>query len=335
LAAIGTLENEGVYYQLTADINLDVAPYNTGAGWTPVGFRGNFDGNNHKVIGLYINNSSRDYVGLFGSINGGTVQNLTVEGEVSGHDYVGGVAGRVFDGGSISNCISAVKVISSGVGCGGVVGIVNGSSVANCYATGAVSGTNIVGGIAGQLTRMVSLITYSTITNCYATGAVSGNYNIGGVVGSLNDYSRMTNCYATGAVSGINYVGGVVGGMSYNVSSNPSVTNCAALNPSVKPTSGEETGFYRVAGTRSGSYNVAWEGMTVIDNSIESNDWSSIHGADISTAEAKMQDIYETMGWQFGTTDDDSPWKMGVGGYLLPVFWWQTTAPAAMPEHLR
>jgi len=37
------------------------------------------------------------------------------------------------------------------------------------------------------------------------------------------------------------------------------------------------------------------------------------------------------LGWKFGN-DDDNPWKMGVGEYLLPVFYWQTTA---MPKHLK
>jgi hypothetical protein len=43
---------------------------------------------------------------------------------------------------------------------------------------------------------------------------------------------------------------------------------------------------------------------------------------------------YETtLGWKFGN-DDDNPWKMGVGAYPLPVFYWQTSAPTADLTHL-
>jgi len=45
---------KGKYYKLTADIDLNVVPYNTGKGWVPIGidnkfdFAGYFDGNNQK-----------------------------------------------------------------------------------------------------------------------------------------------------------------------------------------------------------------------------------------------------------------------------------------------
>jgi hypothetical protein len=57
-------------------------------------------------------------------------------------------------------------------------------------------------------------------------------------------------------------------------------------------------------------------------------------GADITTAQAKTQATYTGLGWKFGN-NDDNPWKMGVGSYGLPVFHWQTVAPAEMPEHLK
>jgi len=40
------------------------------------------------------------------------------------------------------------------------------------------------------------------------------------------------------------------------------------------------------------------------------------------------------LGWHFGT-DVENLWKMGVCEYELPVFYWQTTAPAAMSAHLK
>ena len=58
------------------------------------------------------------------------------------------------------------------------------------------------------------------------------------------------------------------------------------------------------------------------------------NGLNKSSTELKDKTTYETtLGWKFGN-DDDNPWKMGVGDYPLPVFYWQTTAPKADIGHL-
>ena len=158
--------NRNVYYKLTADIDLSAygKDWNYGKGWIPIGtvyenFYGHFDGNYHKVSGLYINNNQIYNAGLFGCINDGSVQNLYVYGEIAGYSDIGGVAGSVspgfFDNCSISNCYSAVSVTGNdNVGC--VVGrlLYRGSSITNCYATGDVNGNRYVGGIAGRVVLM-------------------------------------------------------------------------------------------------------------------------------------------------------------------------------------
>ena len=209
---------------LTDDIDLNNQP------WYPIGtsssnpYSGTFDGANYTISGLYIDSSNADYQGLFGCLDqGGTVQNLSVSGTVSGNNYVGGVVG--LNGGSVEDCDFTGSV--SGNYVGGVVG--NNSfnaTVTNCYNTGNVSGetTGNVGGVVGYNSFSV------TVTNCYNTGKVSGSgsgSNVGGVVG-YNDSGTVENSYNTGKVSGpdsgtSNYVGGVVG---YNISS---VANCFFL----------------------------------------------------------------------------------------------------------
>lgn len=59
------------------------------------------------------------------------------------------------------------------------------------------------------------------------------------------------------------------------------------------------------------------------------------NGADITAAQAKDKATYVDLGWLFDGNSDASPWKMGVGDYQLPAFYWQTTEPAVMPEHLK
>ncbi|MDR2512680.1 MAG: hypothetical protein LBD01_02635, partial [Puniceicoccales bacterium] len=150
------MDYSGEYFRLENDLDLGVSPYNAGAGWTPIGndyskpFKGAFDGNGKTISGLFINRTA-DYQGLFGYIDGGMVKNLGLENvNIKGSDYVGGVAGVVSGGGSLSNC----------------------------YATGAVSGYNYVGGVAG---RMFS----GRISNCAALNpsVKATGSNVGRVVG--------------------------------------------------------------------------------------------------------------------------------------------------------
>ena len=52
-------------------------------GWAPIGgtFAATFDGNNNTISNLYINRSSTNRVGLFGTLGtGGNVRNLGIEG---------------------------------------------------------------------------------------------------------------------------------------------------------------------------------------------------------------------------------------------------------------
>ena len=291
------------FYRLTADIDLSSygSSWNNEKGWIPIGaynpFLGNFDGNNRKVNGLYINDGSI-IAGLFGAIYG-TVRNLGVSGTVIGGNEVGGIVGLIEDGGSIANCYAAVIVSGQNM-VGGVIGRIVMGNMSNCYATGTVSGSLAVGGVAG-------LVAGSSLTNCYATGAVSSAYagnNVGGVVGEIN------------------------GG---------SVARSVALNPSITLTSFAVTEVGRVAGANFGTLNnnVAWYGMEALGGIVFNiGSVNNKDGADITTTQAKTQTTYTGIGWSFGN-NDNNPWKMGVGEYALPVFYWQTTAPAAMPDHLR
>jgi hypothetical protein len=87
--------------------------------------------------------------------------------------------------------------------------------IANCFATGAVSGREAVGGLVGGNTGHIR---YS-----YAAGRVSGERLVGGLAGSITDVQfyvgenaeeavpKVEHCYATGLVSGNKAVGGLAG----------------------------------------------------------------------------------------------------------------------------
>ncbi|MBQ8237468.1 MAG: hypothetical protein IJZ39_04915 [Oscillospiraceae bacterium] len=197
--------------ELTANIVVNegtMTAETTGArAWTPIGndtyaYLGTFDGGGHTISGLYFNDSTAYYVGLFGCLeSGSTVKNVRITDSYICATYaVGGVAGRVF-GGTVENCSNAGTVSGTGNHVGGVAGNSDGT-VTGCSNAGTVSGTgNHVGGVAGN--------SHGTVTGCSNVGTVSGTNYVGGVVG--NSHGTMTGCYNTGAVSGYDLVGGVAG----------------------------------------------------------------------------------------------------------------------------
>ena len=135
--------SEGLEAVLTADID---------AGGTAVSipiFLGSFDGQGHKITGLRLEESNSVY-GLFSRIEaGGTVQNLTIEGEVSPsgtQNKVGGLAGENY--GSIEGCRFS-GLVSGGEAVGGIAGY-NEGTVTDCTVSGVIRGTRYTGGIAGQ-----------------------------------------------------------------------------------------------------------------------------------------------------------------------------------------
>ena len=216
--------------ELTANIDLSSVCSEEKGTWTPIGniestaYTGTFDGNGKTISGLYIS-SNADYRGLFGYVGtGGTVQNLSVSGSVSGGRHVGGVVGYN-DGGRVENCYNTGSVTSSVGPVGGVVGY-NSSigSVKNCYNTGSVTSSgSLVGGVVGYNDG-------GSVTNSYNTGDVTGGSYVGGVVG--DNSGPVKNCYNTGSVTGTyDYVGGVVGSSS---GGSGSVTDCYFLKQDPK-----------------------------------------------------------------------------------------------------
>ena len=189
---------------ITLDKNIDL----TGKGWTPIGtsfdnsYKGTFDGGGHTITGLAVTTNDQ-FVGLFGYLNrAGTVKNVVMEGiqitSNHGSSQAGGVVGFSW-GGTIENC-SVSGSVSGTVYVGGVVGAQWGGSITGCSSSATVKGTVDVGGVAGQTNSN------ATMTACYATGNVTleiapiNNIDVGGAVG-FNGGSRILACYATGNVT--------------------------------------------------------------------------------------------------------------------------------------
>ena len=204
---------------LTADIDL------TGKDWSPIGtnfynsYTGTFDGGGHTIMGLTVTTNDQ-YVGLFGRLGkAGTVKNVVMDGiQITCNHrlgYAGGVAGFSW-GGTIENC-SVSGSVSGTICAGGVVGIQWEASITGCSSSATVKGMVQVGGVAGETNSG------ATMAACYATGNVTieidpiNNILGGGLVG-MNAGSSVLACYATGNVTstgsstGNVYIGGFLGG---------------------------------------------------------------------------------------------------------------------------
>ena len=184
--------------ELTEDIDL------SGEEWTPIGigqsfhwgirsYSGTFDGKGHTIKNLSIDNSSANFVGLFGYVYGGTIRNLTVSGSVKGSGHTGGIAGGA-DGGTFENCANLCVVQSDsteGGTTGGIIGFALNMNheliVRDCYNVGSITGRH-AGGIIGQCSW------HETISNCYNAGTVTGTANAGAIIGSYSS-DKISNCY--------------------------------------------------------------------------------------------------------------------------------------------
>jgi hypothetical protein len=269
-------------------------------GWIPIGsdypnqFTGTFDGNGHRITGLWIDRPTVNLVGLFAHIDGNaTIKNLGVEISsrgVRGYENVGGIAGHV-----------------------------SGGTITNSYSTGSVSGNGSVrrnvGGIAG------TVLGNGTITNSYSTANVSNSNHVGGIVGTVILGGTITNSYSTGSINGggVN-IGGIAGEFNGGL-----ITNSAAISPLVAGSSNVN----RIAGIfaiGTASNNFALNTMAVYGNR------NGTAGTDKTIAQLKTQSTYSNpvngdgrdgLGWKFGN-DDANPWKIDpYKNNGLPYLYWE------------
>ena len=235
-------------YELAADLDFDengdgqitgadATYWRGGRGWMPIGdweysFTAVFQGNGHTISRLFIDDETKDNVGLFGRVgyegriekvelrdikvtggnfvgglvgdNRGAISRSVVQGRIGGGNFVGGLVGD--NRGAISRSVVQGRIGGERNYVGGLVGwnLDNGTITASA-AEGAVAGGHYVGGLAGS--------NAGAITDSTAQGTVAGERNyVGGLVGGNLDNGTITASAAKGAVTGErNYVGGLVG----------------------------------------------------------------------------------------------------------------------------
>ena len=302
---------------LSADGTLN-GPDSIYTSWTPIGtynykFGGTFDGQGHTISGLYFNNTSTSYVGLFGYVNNPTIKNVgLVDSYIKGNQYVGGICGYINSGAIINNCYNEATVYANYNGdsdAGGICGYLNNSSaiISNCHNAGYVSGyLRCVGGICGIQIN-------GTITNCYNTGKVyayasnnTGNYSyVGGISGWMNNTASISNSYNTGEIEGIGYyAGGIIG---YINNSSNKVTNCF------------NTGSVKASSNGGGIYGYRNYSSAVVTNNFVLDGTVSSSNANGFTFKSEEEFASGKVAYCLNKGNASTIWYQTIGEDELPV----------------
>ena len=170
-------------------------------------FQGKFDGDGHTISGIRINTNNQ-YQGLFGYVCYGEINNVILANSIiTGHENVGGIAGRTF-GSYENNCrvessvtIKAAKNAADGHG--GIVGWKSSGTMSGCISAATISNNGMsycgcYGGIVGQ--------NAGDLKDCLYTGnSVTASNDYGSIVGKHNsNYTLANNYYTSGTLGGVN-----------------------------------------------------------------------------------------------------------------------------------
>ena len=228
---------EGQEIKLGADIALNyvgedtVETWKDGAyainKWLSVGssskpFKGTFDGQGHTISGLYINTSTQ-YYGMFGQVNGATIKNFKVVDSYMRTTYREfGLVGLVDGDFTLQNVYSdAVLVVSesSTKTTGKFIGQLKGSGtviIEGCWSDGEIiidGGGNYVAGFIGFLSKSEGDFTLRYCLNSADIVSTGDSDYLGGFVGQMTSAANitMTDCLDVGSIQKVGTKTGQVG----------------------------------------------------------------------------------------------------------------------------
>ena len=230
----------GKYFKLNANITVnegtasaDWAPTNA---LIPIGnvdhpFKGNFDGNKKTISGAFITTAHEDGSGLFGLINGATIQNLLITNSLfkTSERKVAALVGEMDGTSTISNIYvtDSVYVVSQRGNRAGIVSTMSNTAnatISNCVnaanisvLSATASDKNYCGGILANGNSGIVII-----NDCLNLADIAGNEYVAGIAGAVyNNSARVNRCVNLGTVNGTGsngYYGDIVnngGGSNY------------------------------------------------------------------------------------------------------------------------
>ena len=253
LAGLAELVNAGKNFRgktikLGADIDLNNQE------WTPIGksganFQGTFDGQEHIISNLTVNQPSKSDVGLFGYTTGGQVKNFTLHNvKVIGYLDVGAVAGTPYTSKYSNIDVTGLIQVEGFSYVGGAFGKNAYANITDVDVTGDegsyVKADSVENGIAYR-TYLGGLAGFMgegniTVSGCNVKIDVTGSTcDVGGILGILHYGNTLKDCTYAGSLtltnpegeSG-NEFGALVGVIQNYIDSNTpttsTITNCIA-----------------------------------------------------------------------------------------------------------
>ncbi len=242
---------EGYHFRVENDIAYSEEQPFTPIALTGVQFQGDFNGNGKSISAIAFTDETTKTgknIGFFGTVGSkGVVRDLTLEGQIKAHSYVGSFAGLLY--GRISGCESKMNIDGKGGYSAGFAGrLYDGAVIENSVFSGKVSEAytsnyNYVGGFAGQVddgaeirncvnkgvvgnfattngttytgqqyVGGIAAISLGTVTECRNEGTVQGRMHLGGILGRVGKTGRVYDCVNAADIEALG--GGYVGGIA-------------------------------------------------------------------------------------------------------------------------
>lgn len=223
----------------------DTENWNGGDGFKPIGddifrFIGSYDGQNHQIVDLFINNTTCcTPLGLFGEIEDATIVDINlINVKIYGTNRVGGITGigvrskleNIYVSGKIEASYrvggilgngSSVDISSSKVAIdieaidrtGGLAGYLSGGFIYRNFTEGVINvsgGSLSNSGAGGLIGQYIGGFGGGKVEESFSSMTITGLKNLGGLIGNL-DRGNLINSYASGDVTGDENLGGLVG----------------------------------------------------------------------------------------------------------------------------
>ncbi len=256
--------------------------------------------------------------GLVGHAEGTITGSHAIATVTGAGTYVGGLVGYATN--NLTKCLSNSSVTASGSDSrvGGLAGCTT-ANVSLCLASGTVTATGsnaYTGGLVGYSYKSSGT---GSIANCYCTANVSGTQYTAGLVGYAYN-TVIDKCYAKGDINGVLYGGGLVGELEQT---GASLTNSVALANTLTLSDQASWGSRVIGGYKSGAAdpeenNYALSTMQVSLNNVPQRKTDDlVEGIAKTQDELQLSATYMELGWDF-----ENVWAIDEGE-MYPYLLWE------------
>jgi hypothetical protein len=212
---------------------------------------------------------------------------------------------------------------------GGLIGEVRGARILRSFSSGAVEGSEQVGGLLGLRFTHVKVAPWPTfIIQSYSESSVKGVSQVGGLIGQAAENDFIVDSYALGSVQGERQVGGLAGSFQGNIQSSYAMGIVSPLEEDQDFTAESEAGF--LVGSGSPTVTNGAFSFTQGNNTATDSPYNLVENAATLEAE-EFRDASHFHGDGFSIPDpagdnsnlvDGSVWFMEENG-SHPILRWQ------------